>query len=589
MTPLSSAQQLAALGPTLFASVAEGLLASTWIGEFAKAGQAKIPDVVQRVYVEDRKAYFAVTATQPSHALWFLNGDRYFEIDEDQITLTMAGGDLQKAVDASFAKGLSTIPLQGLLILTQPILMRAGVSFWSMPGSAIITQGNGQNLARLLDWDTLSAHGASMSGVAVLGNQANNSQILADRFGLFIGGANDVQITDCEFGDINGYGAYVTSGLRVRIVRNTIRDCNINGIFINQPDRLIKSQHIIADNTNAGYIGSHSVMLYRCNSAVVERNFIIGNAYRDITVNISGSTVTRISGPDFSNVKPGHYVIYNSGLEATVTAVVDANTLTINQSASLSGISATVGTGDLVTTVGGIFNTIRDNDVSLGISLGISITASDALGDDAGAYVTRNIISATGSSGLSVQTSGSAAVSNATFDNNTANDCGLNGTAGDPDFNTACTISGDTASIIVRNNRWLSFNSNRGLNVLTPGGVVRASDNTSNTADDTIENGATIVLDGNFNGAAVNDMEVYEDMISFSILTAATPPSLGPTFSITHRVIPSRGKRASCQMVGTADNVLPVVTAAPEDQAISGFQIVGSLAANASYRFLVRL
>ncbi|RKD68963.1 right-handed parallel beta-helix repeat-containing protein [Rhizobium sp. WW_1] len=566
-------------------------LRADWIGEFAKAGQAKIPDVVQRVYVEDRKAYFAVTATQPSHALWFLNGDRYFEIDEEQITLTMAGGDLQKAVDASYFLGLPTISLQGEVSLTQPLRMRPGVSIWSMPGAGRITQAAGKDLTVLVDWDTYLARSAHLNGIEIDGDQAGRSQSLnIDRFACLIGRADDVRIDACRVGGIVGYGIFVSSGKRAQITNNEIFDCNVIAIFANAVSVGDRAGHRIAGNRLTGYIGNHAIALWRSQGCYVARNYISAQSVLAVAGNIVAGVFTRTGGSTLEKVRPGHYAIYSGGYEALVTEIIDANTIRLNTSSSAAGIFAAFGTGDLLTSAGGLDNIFEGNETLGGASLGCSATSSDGIGSDFGSIFERNTIRSIGSAGLSVQSQGSAKTTFVTMRNNFVDDFGLNGLSADANFSTGCTIGGsDSVGCVVEGNHYRSTTTtNRGMNIIT-NSVVRGSNNVSDTIDRSIQNGAEVSFISAFPGATTT-VEAYEDVVYFSITTGATAPDVDPQFYLSHKIIPMRGKRASCEMTRAPNaDLLPVNTNYPDDQNASGFQIKGTLAPNSTYHFVARL
>ncbi|GLR51825.1 right-handed parallel beta-helix repeat-containing protein [Shinella yambaruensis] len=83
-----------------FATSAQGAKADTAlqpttgvfrIATFVTAPTDPIPSSVDRVFVEDRRAHFAETASEPPHALKFQNGGKWWTLDELAVTPFMAG------------------------------------------------------------------------------------------------------------------------------------------------------------------------------------------------------------------------------------------------------------------------------------------------------------------------------------------------------------------------------------------------------------------------------------------------------------------------------------------------------------------
>ena len=54
--------------------------------------------------------------------------------------------------------------------------MQPGVRVRGIKGSTIITQGNGANLSRQVDFETNAAHGAALDGITIDGNRAGNTE-----------------------------------------------------------------------------------------------------------------------------------------------------------------------------------------------------------------------------------------------------------------------------------------------------------------------------------------------------------------------------------------------------------------------------
>ena len=101
MTPLTASQHLAARIGVDIASAAQGAKADTSlqpttgiyrIGQFVDAAAAYIPSTVDRVFLEDRRAYFTLASAEPAHPVKFQSGDRWFEPDVKTLQSPMCAG-----------------------------------------------------------------------------------------------------------------------------------------------------------------------------------------------------------------------------------------------------------------------------------------------------------------------------------------------------------------------------------------------------------------------------------------------------------------------------------------------------------------
>lgn len=499
---------------------------------------------------------------------------------------------IQAAIDSLSATGGAAFFPPGTYIISSPISMRANVTLWSTLYAATIKQKDSANLTTLIDFSTNTATGAQLTGLVIDGNKANNgNNITTERFALFVYDTDDVNIENCEVKNCCGHGVYVRNGKRVRVQSNTIRDSLMYGVYVNNALPNEQNAPIIENNTFL-LVSWHNILISQSRSARIINNYIFAQRTSGQFVTVSGNTASLVSGPDFSSIQPGSFLIYDGGIEALILSR-DSNTqLTLQGTpGNRTNVAAATGAADLISVGDSASTIVAENVIVGGASLGISLY-STAGKNHLNTQVCNNLTEATGSAGFSVQTAGaSSAVREVSFTDNTAIDSGLNGAASDSNTLTGLYVSGTSNNIAVTGNRFFAYNATMsGMNILTPGGIVRAANNIGVDVTTTIQNGATISLSAGWGaGAAVSDIVVTEDAVSFLVTTSASAPSLTPNITVTHRVMPVRAKIPSCQNVATSNVLLSMITLFPDGASTSVFVVNGTPSASTTYRFVVRL
>jgi len=502
------------------------------------------------------------------------------------------GPAIQAAIDSLAATGGSVFFPPGTYLFSSTIQPRANVTLWSDLYIATIKQAAGANLTTLFDFATNAANNATIRGLVIDGNKANNgNNITTERFGMFVYDANDVLIEYCDLKNLCGHGVFARDGQRLKVWRNSLRDSLMYGVYVNSTSAAVQNAPWIEANTFRN-ISGHSVLLLKSRSHQVHKNYVFGQRKSGQFVTVSGSTVTWVSGPDFSGLEPGNFLIYDGGIEALILTRNSNTQLTVQGTpGNRTNVAAATGAADLIAVGDGASGQVSKNTVIGGASLGISVFATTGF-TDLSTAVFDNLTEATGSAGYSVQTAPSSAfVNEVSFDNNTAIDSGLNGAASDSNTLTGLYVSGACIDVIPTNNKFFSYSGPMsGMNILTPGGVVRAANNIGIGVTQTIQNGATVSLSAGWGaGAAVSDLIVTEDTLSFLVTTSAAAPSASPNITVTHRVMPARAKIPSCQNVATSNVLLSMLTLFPDGASTSVFIVNGTPSASTTYRFVVRL
>lgn len=225
-------------------------------------------------------------------------------------------------------------------------------------GTGVITQKAGVNLSAVFNL----GNGASLRGCVVDGNWANNT--VTGSFVLVrIGDSNDCTVEGNVLRNYGGFPIVVNGGLRAIIRKNKVSNFYQNGIQVFGSDT--QADHLIEDN-DVFQIGWSGINVANANGCVVRANrvtgYLLGGRGGRLVANLSGTTVTWVSGPKFTDVRKGSFVTCNNGLEFRIASVVSATQLTVEGILpTLSGVQIGVGAGDLLGIVQGSYNKFYDN------------------------------------------------------------------------------------------------------------------------------------------------------------------------------------------------------------------------------------
>jgi hypothetical protein len=504
------------------------------------------------------------------------------------------GNDLQASVDMASVVGASTVILEGTYTLTAALNMRPGVSLSCTRGAATITQGNGTNLASIINWDTYTAHEANLYGVTVNGNRDNNTDS-ASKFACLVYDADNVHIEDCGITNSNGYGVNVRDGQDFCLRRCTISNAYSINVHVKPSVQGFASRAVIEDCSISG-IGQHGIVTWGTDACRIVGNTVVGFVQTGMTIDVSGTTVTHVSGTNFDTLTVGQFIIFDGGTERLITDIASSTSLTINTTGgTLSGVDAIAGSGDLIS-ISGCNNTqVLNNIVKTGASLGISVFSTTD-GNDVLSFVDGNYVEATDSAGLSVQVADvTYSVIDATFTNNRIVECGIVDNAGPADYDAAMTIGGgaNTIRCLVDQNSWISYGGgmDTGLRILTSVVGVQIGQNKSAGVPKYIDGGiASISLNANWGTATASNIESYGDVFSFTItVTNAATAGANPSITVNHRAVPMRGKRPVLEMVGTTNALVDAILTFQPDADNSSVFVVPFTPTADTYQFFGRL
>lgn len=285
-------------------------------------------------------------------------------------------------VAAAAGGGRGTVRYGGGNVIVEAALqMQPGVRLLG-DGKSVITQKNGANLLSLIAFGA-NAHGAMLENVLVDGNRAGNTDNVNNAL-ISCGTSNDVTIKSCRITNSTGYLIH-TSGLRATICDNRLSNSYMQAIGFYNTDgsgNAVNAEHMVFDN-RIDSPGKGAMLIGGANYSRFERNIlkgvIIGVPGNRLVVNISGNNVTRVSGPDFSTIKPGMTFVVNGGQEYDIVAVPSTTTLTLAGSALvLAGVQASAGSGDMIGLGASSYCSVSHNTVFGGATFGMGMVVGGA-------------------------------------------------------------------------------------------------------------------------------------------------------------------------------------------------------------------
>lgn len=276
----------------------------------------------------------------------------------DGIDIAWAGGNAQAAATLAGALGIKTVKGSGTITLTSTLSVPANITLYGSNRALNLIQGNGANLSELI---TL-ADGASIRECEIDGNRANNTDNTA-YVTVRIGNSNDCVVELNTIKNCTGNGVGLNNGSRAKVRKNIFTNFHDYAISVYGSDG--EYHHDISSNF-ASQIGHGLIVLSHANHNDVIGNTaigqVIGGRLSRTTVNTSGTTITWVSGENFSSVIPGNFLVINNGQEFRVLSKT-SDTVLVAESAlpTLSGVQASVGSGDLIGVVSSNYNKIHDN------------------------------------------------------------------------------------------------------------------------------------------------------------------------------------------------------------------------------------
>ncbi|HKU17832.1 MAG TPA: glycosyl hydrolase family 28-related protein, partial [Candidatus Saccharimonadales bacterium] len=209
---------------------------------------------------------------------------------------------------------------------------------------------------------------------------------------------NHNTLAQCLVENSAGYGAVINAGVYNSVVDNNFVNVYDQAIAVFAPVNQASNSYIARNLIQS--IGWGAILVQSDQGFTVEDNQAIGANIGQpgsrLVVNTSGTSVTWVSGPTFSTVLPGNFLVINGGQEYRVSTVNSSTSITLATSAgTLTSAQASIGSGDLMGFIDTSFGRILNNTVSdsatfgIGLSMG-GLSAAANFNDISGNRLLRN-------------------------------------------------------------------------------------------------------------------------------------------------------------------------------------------------------
>lgn len=397
-----------------------------------------------------------------------------------------------------------------------------------------------------------------MKGVIVLGNR-NQSQAPAEVVLIRLG--TRAKLKNCDIRGSVGYGVVgnVTTGVR-------IIDCDISdtaGYAVAMyGDGTGNSSDFVISRLKARDIGSGSVAIQGYQYSYVmdidsKGTYIGGPGNRMYVVTNTNGAVTASAGPDFTDLKPGMWLVLPGGSEHRIIAKSSQTNMTVSPPPPNNGTFRSIaGTGDHVGIQSCLFTEVDGGVIEGGVTYGTGGGTMAGTTDQCNYNVWKNLtIRNTGKNGINLGQSGASCSSNS-IENNTLILCGSGGIGSGssallPAFDTDAIAlyqasPGMMANTTIKDNKVITFGSDLGVGEAWLGmqglsaGTVTCKGNTQDGYADGFVRGdiLNISLSGYGTGATVTNNVSNGESVIVSI-QSGTSPTASPFFNVT-KVIRSR-------------------------------------------------
>lgn len=421
----------------------------------------------------------------------------------------------------------------------------------------VLVQGNGVmriirdlSMNQDLDFLTLLA-GSSLIGVTVDGqrNQASPpAEVVLVRL------SSNVNIDKCHFLGSRGYGLVVNGVPGVRITNSEFSDfANACIAFFgdgssNSTDFEVSNCKFSDLGAGAIYVGGYS--FGRVDNVNVSGTYVGGPGDRMYVITNTSGAITHSSGPDFTGLKPGMWVVLPGGTEHRITNVSSATNISVTPPPPSNGVfRAIAGTGDLVGVQSCAFVTVSNSYLAGGVTYGTGggTMAGNTIPCNYCQW-TNNIVQGTGKNGINISQKDAACYGNSVI-GNTLIRTGSGGIGSAStyllpalDTGAIALVQGDANMLLntsIRDNNIITFSGDLGegaawlyMSGMSEGSVT-CSGNSQIGHPDGYVRGDIISVDltGYGTGALVTNNVSTGDRVIISIQTG-TAPTASPSFVV---------------------------------------------------------
>lgn len=344
---------------------------------------------------------------------------------------------IQDAIDfaGSAGGGIVAVPA-GTYLITAALRMSANVTLLGADGS-VIKQGNSANLSTLIDFNTNAATSATLDGITLDGNRANN--VNSGLTYMVVSSEDNTTVTNCLIQNAPGLGVLLLGGNYHRVTNNDFNSVFSVGVFVLGPAAASSSFATVEGNKFFN-VGSGAVYVKWADYVNVTNNTVTGTKVNAI-VSTSGTTVSWVSGTNFATLLAG-MIIRIMGVEYLITQVNSPTTLTLVSSAGTqTSVGCVAGNGDQINVDTSSSVVVANNIILFGMSAGIMVHTFAGGASAAGTVVANNIIQSCGNMGIGLEV-GSTLIDSTVISGNFIAACGSGFSANVANTNDGIYIEG---------------------------------------------------------------------------------------------------------------------------------------------------
>ena len=412
--------------------------------------------------------------------------------------------------------------------------------------------------------------GGVIKGVTIDGTRLASE---APTESVLVRASNNSVIESCDISGSPGYLIVGNTTSRLKIVKNELHNSGHYAVALYGDATSLSSEFMILEN-NVYDVGWGSFTVQGYNSGLIRDNSCTGTYIGGpgdrlyVSTNTNGA-ITRVSGPSFSGLKAGMWVVLPGGTEHRITSVSSESNISVSPppDTTSSSVRAIIGTGDHIGIQSCSFVKVINNRIRG------SVTYGTGGGTMAGYNVSctyceweSNSIQSTGKNGINLTQTG-ASIVNCSIKNNTLIFTGSGGVGSSssyllPEFDTAgiglyqsnAFSFNDT---LISGNRVIAYNGDLGAGVSwlsmvgMSEGTVYCSDNSASGYANSYVLGdiISISISGYGTGSAFTSYASTGDKVSVSI-QAGSGASSSPSFNV-RKVIRSQTEPVILAQIAT--------------------------------------